>query len=346
MTVGRTLSRGLGAFSLGLGAVQLVAPRRLLRATGYPPRGSSPLVMRVIGLRELGAAGGLLVQRWPVPFAWMRVAGDAMDLALAGRGLRARDVHRSRAMATFGALVAVTAADLATGVLITREAPAQKDGSLGGAKPVRKSITVNRPREEVYAFWRDLTHLPQFMHHLEDVTDLGNGRSHWTAKGPANTRASWDAELTEDRPNERIAWRSVPGSGIQNSGSVEFVDAPGDRGTEVRVELAYEPPAGPLGIAAAKLFGEEPEQQVSGDLRRLKQVLETGEVAQSEAVAGGRTIRQRPAQPLDAGEAQQVGATSNGHDGRSSARTDGTTPVAETRASDGSTGQPEAVTAG
>ena len=95
-----------------------------------------------------------------------------MDLALAGRGLRARDVHRSRAMATFGALVAVTAADLATGVLITREAPAQKDGSLGGAKPVRKSITVNRPREEVYAFWRDLTHLPQFMHHLEDVTDL------------------------------------------------------------------------------------------------------------------------------------------------------------------------------
>jgi hypothetical protein len=153
--------------------------------------------------------------------------------------------------------------------------------------------------------------------------------------------------VTEDRPNEWIAWRSVPGSGIQNSGSVDFVDAPGGRGTEVRVEFVYEAPGGPVGVAAAKLFGEEPEQQVSGDLRRLKQVLETGEVVQSEAVAGGRSVRQRPAQPLDPQEAAAVRTTGDGHDGQSRGRTAGTTSVNGTSgAADGSTSAADGSTAG
>jgi uncharacterized membrane protein len=110
-----------------------------------------------------------------------------------------------------------------------------------------------------------------------------NGRSHWRAKGPAGTGVEWDADITVDRPGETLAWQSREGADVPNSGSVTFSRAPGGRGTEIRVELRYHPPAGRFGAAIAKLFGEEPSQQIEGDLRRLKQVLETGEVVHSDA---------------------------------------------------------------
>jgi uncharacterized membrane protein len=125
------------------------------------------------------------------------------------------------------------------------------------------------------------------------------GRSHWVAKGPAGTSVEWDAEITEDRPGERIAWRSVEGADVENSGAVSFEAAPGGRGTIVRVELEYNPPGGFLGAGLARLFGEEPGQQVDADLRRFKQVMETGEVVVSEGtVPGTGLMAQRPAQPV------------------------------------------------
>lgn len=151
---------------------------------------------------------------------------------------------------------------------------------------VERSTTVMRPREEVYAFWRDLENLPRFMHHLESVENTTPGRSRWTARAPGGT-VEWEAEIVEDTPNERIAWRSLPGADVPNSGSVSFVTAPGDRGTEVRVSLQYAPPAGSAGAAVAKMLGEEPSQQVRDDLRRFKQVLETGEVGLSDGSLGG-----------------------------------------------------------
>jgi uncharacterized membrane protein len=167
----------------------------------------------------------------------------------------------------------------------------------------KTAITINRPVEEVYRFWRDLTNLPSFMHHLASVEVTGSGRSHWTANAPAGRAVDWDAEIVEDKPNQRLAWRSLDGSQVTNSGWVSFTPAPGDGGTEVRVELSYDPPGGALGKVVAKLFGEEPQQQVTDDLRRLKQVLETGEVVRSEgSPEGTRTLRQvtqRPAQPVD-----------------------------------------------
>ncbi len=170
------------------------------------------------------------------------------------------------------------------------------DGKQQGIR-VRKSITVNRPADEVYGFWRNFENLPRFMHHLESVQVTGAGRSHWKAKAPAGTSVEWDAETTEDRPNELIAWRSVEGADVSNAGEVRFVPAPGGRGTEIHVDLRYDPPAGKLGALVAKLFGEEPNQQVDGDLRRFKQVLEIGEVLYSDAsIAGGL----HPAQPSDA----------------------------------------------
>jgi uncharacterized membrane protein len=146
----------------------------------------------------------------------------------------------------------------------------------------RSAVTIRHPVEVVYGFWRDLTNLPSFMAHLESVTPSGDGRSHWTANAPAGATVDWDAEIVEDTLNRRIAWRSLEGSKVANSGSVTFTPAPGGRGTEVRVELTYDPPGGALGKVVAKLFGKEPQQQVSDDLRRLKQVLETGQVVVSD----------------------------------------------------------------
>ena len=166
----------------------------------------------------------------------------------------------------------------------------------------RTAVTIKRPVGEVYAFWRDLTNLPAFMYHLKSVEPTGNGRSHWTANGPAGATVDWDAELVEDTPDQRIAWRSLEGAKVSNSGSVTFTPAPGGDGTEVRVELSYDPPGGALGKVVAKLFGEEPQQQISDDLRRLKQVLETGEVVHSEGspegTRTGRLLKQRPAEPV------------------------------------------------
>lgn len=142
---------------------------------------------------------------------------------------------------------------------------------------VDERIVINRPRSEVYRFWRNLENLPRFMDHLESVTVQDEQRSRWVAKGPAGTRVEWDAVIHNEIPNELLAWRSLEGSEVDNAGSVHF--APMENGdTEVRVILRYDPPAGRVGAAVAWLFGEEPSRQVAEDLRRLKQVVESGEL--------------------------------------------------------------------
>jgi uncharacterized membrane protein len=143
---------------------------------------------------------------------------------------------------------------------------------------VEQAIAINRPREEIYHFWRNFENLPRFMDHLEAVHVLDENRSHWVARGPAGTRVEWEAEIHNEIPNELIAWRSLPGSEVDHAGSVHFSPIH-DNGTEVRVILRYDPPAGKVGAAVAKLFGEEPSQQVAEDLRRFKQVMEAGETA-------------------------------------------------------------------
>jgi uncharacterized membrane protein len=141
---------------------------------------------------------------------------------------------------------------------------------------VERRVVVNRPVEEVYRFWRNFENLPRFMDHLESVTVLDETRSHWVAKAPAGTRVEWDASIHNEIENEVIAWRSLEGADINHAGSVHFTPA-GQGGAEVRVVLSYEPPAGKVGVALAKLLGEEPSQQVEDDLRRFKQVMEATE---------------------------------------------------------------------
>jgi uncharacterized membrane protein len=147
----------------------------------------------------------------------------------------------------------------------------------GKGVKVEKSVTVNRPVQEVYRFWRNFENLPRFMDHLESVTVVDENRSHWVAKAPAGTKVEWDATIHNEIENELIGWRSLPGADVNNAGSVHFTPVGNGNRTEVLVVLSYEPPAGKVGVAVAKLLGEEPSKQVEEDLRRFKQVVEAAE---------------------------------------------------------------------
>ena len=173
------------------------------------------------------------------------------------------------------------------------------------AKPVardvhiEKSIIIDKSPEEVYRFWREFENLPRFMKHLEAVKCTGLNRWHWVAKGPAGTNVEWDAEIYNEKPNELIAWRSLEGADLTNAGSVHFTVA-GERGTEVKVNLNYNVPGGKISALLAKLFAQEPGQMIEEDLRRLKQVLETGKIASVEGQAPGRNAEVEPLDEPDA----------------------------------------------
>lgn len=149
---------------------------------------------------------------------------------------------------------------------------------------VSQVMTVRRPRSEVYAFWRKLENLPQFMQHLKEVKQIDNKRSHWEALIPKSLGAPirWDAEITSEEVNTRLAWQSIPGATVDNAGEVRFQDAPGDRGTELRVKISYRPPVGDLGKGVAKLFNPMLESMIKQDLRRFKQIMEVNEPMSTE----------------------------------------------------------------
>ena len=153
------------------------------------------------------------------------------------------------------------------------------------------SVTINQPRDKVFQFWRAFENLPRFMQHLLLVEQEDEKRSHWVAEGPAGRKVEWDAEILREIENELISWRSLPGGDVTSAGSVRFSDAPGNRGTEIHVELQYNPPGGTVGAYVARLFGREPEQEIKADLGRLKQFLETGEVATTEGQPKGPSSR-------------------------------------------------------
>lgn len=298
------LSRGLGWASAGLGVPQLVAPGRFAEEIGVGSAARHRAVTRMVGVRELMAAAGLLARPGPA-WLWARVAGDAMDIALGAGALRRP--HRPdlrRSAITVAGLAAITAVDIYAAVsrTIGKE----------NATPMEltSTTTVNRPPEEVYDFWRQLDRLPTFMAHLEEMRMTGGGRSHWRASAPFGRTVEWDAETTDDVPGQRIAWRSLDGADVANSGEVRFVPAPGGHGTEVHVKMRYDMPGGALGKAVAKYFGEEPSQQLDDDLRRFKQVMETGEVIRSDGAPRGKQAReefpQHPAQPLNQQEREEV----------------------------------------
>ena len=148
---------------------------------------------------------------------------------------------------------------------------------------VGRTVTVNRPREELYAFWRDFRNLARFMENVESVRVDDDRRSHWVVKAPGGKTVEWDSVLTEEEENRVLAWESAPDADIKNTGRIEFRDAPPGRGTEITATIVYDPPGGDLGKLIAKLFQKEPKIQARRDLRRFKQLMETGEISTSEA---------------------------------------------------------------
>ncbi|HEY0481378.1 MAG TPA: SRPBCC family protein [Kofleriaceae bacterium] len=278
------LSRGLGWFSIALGVTELAVPRTLARTIGVDPDGATPWILRAMGAREILAGLGVLMQpQRPVPL-WGRVAGDAIDLALLGIGAAFKRTSTPRIAGAIAAVAGVTALDVIAGTRTQRSFQRAN-------RPVVYSVTINKPPEEVYAFFRKFSQLPQFMSYLESVREIDARRSHWVARLPIGGTVAWDAEITEDIPGQLIAWRSVEYSTVTTRGRVTFATAPARDMTEVRVEmqlgfLGTEPSA-----TLAKFFSKP---QIKGDLRRFKQVMETGEVLHSDA-----SVHRRPhaAQP-------------------------------------------------
>ncbi|HTI36557.1 MAG TPA: SRPBCC family protein [Vicinamibacterales bacterium] len=293
-----TLAKGLGWFSIGLGLAELAAPASVARLIGVRDDEAARRLLRAYGARELANGVAILGSGADdAEWLWTRAAGDVLDLATMSAAIRRNDGTDVRKLALGMASVAgVMVADViaARGLSqtngqdrVTRMRPRQRTSIR-----VSKTFTINAQPDEVYSFWRQLDNLPRFMRHLESVEPLGGRMSHWVARGPAGMRIGWDAEMIEDTP-QRISWRSLDRADVSNSGTVEFRPAPGDRGTELRVRLQYDPPGGRAAKWFAKLFGEEPEQQLHEDLRRVKSLIETGEISQTP----GSSSVFHPAQP-------------------------------------------------
>ena len=276
-----SVARGMGWFSVGLGIAQILAPRAVCRLVGMPP---VSMLTRLCGIRELACGIGILTQRDPTLWMKARVAGDVLDLAcLAGAAPFARSDGKRIAVAS--ALVGgLTAVDF----YCSRALADKREVS---PLHVRATMVVNRSREELYRFWRDLSNLPRVMPHLQSVDILDAGRSRWVAQGPGGVPIEWTSEIIDDRPNDRLAWRSLDESDVYSAGSVRFDPVPGEQGTYVTVELLYDPPGGTIGASLSKLLGSDAEVEIQEDLRAFKELMETGEIASRQGRSSGRRGR-------------------------------------------------------
>ena len=276
------LTQALGWFSIGLGVAELAAPGAVARLVGVP---ANRALLRTMGLREITSGVGILMQEKPAAWMWSRVGGDVMDLALLARALRSPDARRGRVAMATAAAAGVTVLDL----LCSRQITEQETGGEDKAVQFTKTIIIERSPEDLYGFWRNMENLPRIMRHVQEVRVLDDRRSHWVVRTPTGATFEWDAEITEDEPNRRLAWRSLPGAQVDNAGEVRFEPAPGGRGTLVTAEIQYRPPAGAVGATIARLLGSSPERLAGEDLRVFKQLMETGEIATTEGQPAGRS---------------------------------------------------------
>jgi uncharacterized membrane protein len=243
-------------------------------------------VERWLSMVAGGALAAYALKRREVPGGAAAIAGAA----LLYRGATGHcDVYHALGIdRSYG----TAARDRGTGIIADRGSDTR--AQLGGDRGihVEESVTINRPLSELYRFWRNFENLSQFMQHLESVSMREEGISHWVARGPAGMRVEWDARIINEVDNKVIGWQSLEGSTISTAGSVNFDEDP--HGTRVSVHLQYNPPGGKAGAAVARMFGEEPNQTIREDLRRLKQLLEAGEIPTTEGQPSGRAMKARP----------------------------------------------------
>ena len=291
------LATGLGWFSIGLGLAELVAPRQVANLIGLEDKGHRNGTLRLYGLREIAAGIGILSQPQPAGWLWARVAGDMLDLASLGVAFTSKDRSAGKLAGATAAVAGVTALDILTAQRLSQSS----NGFDRATATASESVIIGKSPQDVYAFWRDFNNLPRFMSHLASVRVIDDTRSHWTVRTIGGKTVEWDAEISHDQPGSRIAWHSLEGAQVPNSGNVSFTPATGNRGTVVRVEVEYAPPGGAIVAKVANLLKGEPAgQHIYQSLRALKQVLETGEVTKSDA-----SIHEgmHPAQPPQNGRA-------------------------------------------
>jgi uncharacterized membrane protein len=261
--------------------MELLAPGLFTRAIGTRGSVLARAASRVCGVREIAAGIGILTTPRPSGWVTSRVAGDLTDLGLLLAAMAVPGARRGRLLVATAAVAGVTVLDAQCAERL------RSGGARPGAVRARRSITINRSAEDLYRSWRDFPDAPRFMRHVQSVRPTGDGRYHWVAKAPLGSQVEWDAEITDDQPGRLIGWRSVPGSSFENSGRVHFQPAPPGRGTEVRLEIEYTPPGREVTAQLARLIGQAPEQLLAEDLRRFKQLMETGQIVTSEGVLQG-----------------------------------------------------------
>lgn len=289
------LASGLGWFSIGLGLSELAAPGMIRKLIGLGDNHAATL--RSFGLREIGSGIAILAQPRSANRVWTRVAGDVLDMAAVGAAMAEPNAKRLRLCAALTALAGVTALDIYCATELTR---LEEEAGGDPARPIciRRSILVNRAPEDVYQYWRDLKNVPRFMRHVESVQETGEGKTHWRSRETNGGAYEWDAEITDERPNRLLSWSSSPSCEVPYHGSVRFSDGLGGRGTLVEVEMRCSEPSHSFRDKLAKVFGMNPGSDIEEELRTLKQIMETGEIPQSDAsIHTGMHPAQPPAHP-------------------------------------------------
>jgi uncharacterized membrane protein len=301
----------LGWASAIAGARLVLAPTAAVEAIGTADAPGHRRVTELAGARNLAVAAGLLLRSSPA-WLWARVGGDLLDMTLLGWGAQRSGVLRrisgkiDRSRATRVGVAAAALAGL-TGIdlyaAMTRSRPTT-------ALRLTSSVTVAVPALQAYELWRLFERLPAFLTHIDEIRVTGPDTSHWRASAPFGAPVEWDAQIVDDVPGERLAWLSIAGGAVANAGDVAFSPAPGGRGTEIHVTLYYRTSGARAAAALARYFGERPARQLDDELRRFKQIVETGEVVRSEGAPGGKYARgdfpQHPARPLSRDELIEV----------------------------------------
>jgi uncharacterized membrane protein len=271
-------AKALGWFSLALGTAEFLFPRRLAHAIGAPPK---PITMRLMGLREVAVGVGILAAERKAGWIKARVAGDAIDLAMLKSSFDSRRGNRIRLACTVAGVAAVTAAD----VIYARKFAARESSGTGRIR-VEASMAVNKPAAECYEFWREAGNFPKFMKNVEAAQTNGD-RTHLKVREGLAT-FEWDAEITEEIPNEAISWRSVNSAKLPNSGSVRFEPRLGARGATVRLAMEFDSPAAGLRGMADGFLKTIARHRVRENLRRFKSVIECGEFPVTKGQPSGR----------------------------------------------------------
>jgi uncharacterized membrane protein len=278
--IARQLANGLGWFSIGLGVAELVAPGQIQKLMGIRDRGVRRNVLRAYGVREIAAGVGILVLPGKSGWMWTRVAGDLVDLATLGSAFGQRDARLARLAAATVAVAGVTALDVLCSAQLSR----------GGPFCASSTVLIGRKPDELYPFWKDLSNVTKLEPFLESVRRLAQDRWRWRVRIGGGPLIEIDTEIVRDQPNRLIEWRSGEGSSTKLRSRIEFLPAPGDRGTLVRASIELD---GPIMLLAkpASAAGFGPELRLEQHLRRFKQLMETGEIARAtrdQAIPSGR----------------------------------------------------------